>query len=71
MIFFFFTITDLLIIKCCMLQNDGSHMSTNQLIFAILLDLINESNIDVINWYIWYDYALKGGQNALKVQLKI
>lgn len=27
--------------------------------------------IDVINWYIWYDYALKGGQNALKVQLKI
>lgn len=27
--------------------------------------------IDVINWYIWYDYELKGGQNALKVQLKI
>lgn len=26
---------------------------------------------DVINWYIWYDYELKGGQNALKVQLKI
>lgn len=42
--YFFFTITDLLIIKCFMLQNDGSHMSTNQLIFAILLDLINESN---------------------------
>lgn len=71
MIFFYFTITDLLIIKCCMLLSDGSYMSTNQLIFAILLDLINESNIDVINWYIWYDYALKGGQNALKVQLKI
>lgn len=27
--------------------------------------------IDVIDWYIWYDFALKGGQNALKVQLKI